>query len=195
VTALLAVALAGGLTLVRPHQLWAQGTTTGKVYVAVLTGAQETPAVDTTAFGIARFVLGPDMKMTYEVHFTPLKANFTAAHIHRARAGAAGDVIYPLAAPAADKAGVLAGTLDFQQADVADLDNQGLYINVHSEAFPPGEIRGQIVQVPPGITFTLAAAGSTGGTGGTGTGAQGGTGSTGGTSSTGGGAGGGGGYP
>jgi hypothetical protein len=158
VTALSAVALALGLTMVSSPQLSAQGTATEKVYIAVLTGAQEVPAADTTAFGLARFVLAPDMKMTYSVHYTPLKATFTAAHIHRGKAGVAGDVIYPLAAPAADKPNVLAGTIDFKQADVADLDSQGLYVNVHSEAFPGGEIRSQLVPVPPGTTFTLTPA-------------------------------------
>jgi hypothetical protein len=204
-----------GVGLLASGAAWAQnggtGAQTERAFIAVLTGAQEAPAKDTAAVGVARFVLTQDSKLNFEVFVTGLTTNVTGMHLHRARAGQNGDVVYPLTVPFVNLAGgtdsgqpaagatlVSRGSVDFTPADEADFLNQGFYINVHTETFPEGEIRGQVVQVPPGLTFALAGGTASGGTGGMespgpaqggGTGAIGG-GTSGGTGGTGGGTGG-----
>jgi hypothetical protein len=62
----------------------------------------------------------------------------TAAHIHAAPVGEPGDVIIPLDHE------TLKGTVDVTPEQVALLASGGTYINLHTEANPTGEIRGQI---------------------------------------------------
>jgi hypothetical protein len=79
-------------------------------------------------------------------------ANVTAAHIHNAPAGVNGSIVFPFATAASPFSGVWA----LSPADVAELEAGNLYVNVHSNTFPGGEIRGQIG--PPaqfGFSFPL----------------------------------------
>jgi hypothetical protein len=139
------VALAIALAAAPARVLFAQGEQP-KVFLALATGFQETPAVDTGASAFGRFVLSADkMKLSYRVHVFGLKGNFTAMHLHRGRAGEAGPVVYPLSAPTN---GVATGEVNFNPTDETDLTTQGLYLNIHSEPFPGGEVRGQVVLSP-----------------------------------------------
>jgi hypothetical protein len=151
---LAAVALAVGLLVAGPDLLWAQeGKSAPQVFLALATGAQETPSVDTPAVGFARFSLTAEGKLNYEVTVTGLKGAPTAMHLHRARAGQPGDVVYPLATPSPSAA--TTGSVEFKQEDLADLMTQGLYLNIHTDAFPAGEIRGQVVPSPPGLQVSI----------------------------------------
>ena len=112
----------------------------------VLSGANEVPAVTTTATGTARFRLTSDGKLFYVVNVTGLTAGdgtLTAAHIHNGAAGANGSVLVLLAGSAAD----IGVDKQLQLTDVQKtaIDGTGaLYVNVHSTIFPAGIIRGQI---------------------------------------------------
>jgi len=68
----------------------------------------------------------------------------TAAHIHEGAVGVAGPVIFPLTetTPGSGKWGTSVVLTD---AQLATLKAGGYYFNVHSAAFPDGEIRGQIL--------------------------------------------------
>jgi CHRD domain len=141
-----ALALAAIVLLVRPHPLDAQGTGQSTLFLALATGSQEVPPVDTPAVALARLTLTPDHKLNYEIHMTGLTADFTAMHLHRARAGQAGPIAYPLTTPFTNN--VSTGSVDFKPEDEADLNSQGFYFNIHTTAHPDGEIRGQVVPVP-----------------------------------------------
>ena len=109
-------------------------------FTAALTGASETPANASTATGTGTFSYD---KTTYiltgTVTFTGISP--TGAHIHKGALGVAGGVIFPLGttSPISFTSPVLDAT---QQADLlANL----YYVNIHSTAFPAGEIRGQLI--------------------------------------------------
>jgi CHRD domain len=111
-----------------------------------LSGANEVPAVTTTATGTARFRLTTDGKLYYRVTVTGLTAgdgNLTAAHIHNGAVGVNGSVLVGLASSAAD----FGVDKQIQLTDVQKtaIDGTGaLYVNAHSSVFTAGIVRGQI---------------------------------------------------
>jgi len=110
------------------------------LFTATLTGAQETPPNNSAATGHATLLLSPDEKTArVSLTFTGLSAAQTDAHIHGpANPGVSAPPVFPLP---------LGQISDFQialtPAQVQDLKNGLLYVNVHSANFPAGEIRGQ----------------------------------------------------
>jgi hypothetical protein len=108
-------------------------------YYADLDGTKETPANGSTAGGWARITLNPGSTVTYDVRVWGVSA--TSAHIHDGAAGVAGPIIISLVGGPTAWSGT-SGALT--AAQVAKLQTQGLYVNVHSLAFSGGEIRGQL---------------------------------------------------
>ncbi len=110
------------------------------LFVATLTGAQETPPNNSTASGRATLLLSPDEKTArVSLAFTGLSSAQTDAHIHGPAApGVSAAPIFPMP---------LGQISDFQitltPSQVQDLKNGLHYVNVHSANFPAGEIRGQ----------------------------------------------------
>lgn len=100
--------------------------------------------------------------------------DITGAHIHAAPAGANGSVVFGIFSPQHDKNNRFitingdTGLIQFRGVwDAADVLNGaqpladqltallsgGLYLNVHTTAFPGGEIRGQIVPEPSAVVL------------------------------------------
>ena len=110
------------------------------LFVATLSGAQETPPNASTATGNATLLLSPDEKSArVSLTFAGLSSGQTDAHIHGpAGAGASAPPIFPL------PLGQISDfTINLTPSQVQDLKNGLLYINVHSTNFSGGEIRGQ----------------------------------------------------
>ncbi len=84
---------------------------------------------------------GDDSELT--VHCTHSVADATAAHIHLGVAGQAGPVVFSLG----DAASPIDATWALSAEDLANLRAERFYVNVHSTANPPGDVRGQIVPV------------------------------------------------
>jgi hypothetical protein len=116
----------------------------GTVKLASMSGAQETPAVTTTAFGAG--VLAVNTASGAVAGFvTTSGLTATAAHVHDAARGTPGSIIVPLAGGpnlwvAPD------GAAPISSVQVADFGAGALYFNAHTTAHPAGEIRGQIDQ-------------------------------------------------
>lgn len=110
----------------------------------ILSGANEVPAVTTTATGIALLRLTSAKKLYYRVTVTGLEATdaLTASHIHKAAAGANAGVFLGLYTTAADFGTAKNITVD--DAQIASLKIDPMYVNVHSTSKPSGVIRGQI---------------------------------------------------
>ena len=136
--ACVALALAGSLGL------WGVGNAVIVNMQATLQGSQEVPPNGSTATGSGTMVVDTDTNtLTYNISFSGLSAPQTAAHFHGP------------AAPGVN-AGVIFGLgLGSPQIGVWNMTDQqetwvlgGLtYVNVHTTAFPGGEIRGQVLEV------------------------------------------------
>jgi hypothetical protein len=109
-----------------------------------LSGANEVPAVTTTATGVALLRLTADNRLYSKITVTNLEANdaLTMAHIHNGAAGANGGVLIGLCSSAADF-GVT--KINSPSATVINtMKADPVYVNVHSTVRPSGIIRGQI---------------------------------------------------
>jgi hypothetical protein len=132
-------------------------------FTAHLTGGQEVPPATTNAVGQAKFQVSKDGQ---SVSFKLIVANLNdlrMAHIHIAPAGVNGPVavwLYPDSPPALLIPGTTNGILadgSFTKSNLAGpligmeisdlveaLKAGNAYVNVHTNAYPGGEIRGQI---------------------------------------------------
>ena len=110
-----------------------------------MSGANEAPAVTTTASGTGVLALNPTTnQISGFVKTTGITG--TAAHIHEGAPGIAGGVIVPLTqTPAGSGVWVVPAGQLLTTSQVASFNAGNLYFNVHSTANPGGEIRGQIV--------------------------------------------------
>ena len=117
----------------------AQATNLG----ALLDGLSEVPPVNTPGTGTFTGVLNDVTNvLTFQLNYSNLLGPTTASHIHRAAAGINGPVVYPLAG-AGFPSGFL-GQVNINPADLPDLLNQRMYVNIHTSIFPGGEVRGQV---------------------------------------------------
>jgi hypothetical protein len=124
---------------------------------ATLNGAQEMPPNSSPGNGAAAFILDDVNKILVSaVTFAGLTSPTflddagTSAHIHLGDPGIAGPIIHPFpTAPIGVTSGSFADIwTGLTPADITALEAGGTYINIHTTAFPAGEIRGQITVVP-----------------------------------------------
>lgn len=124
-----------------------------------LTGAQETPANASPALGTMDVFYSKETRtLTYTVNWSGLSGPVTAMHIHGLAptsyaAGIVQNVITSsggLATPNASlygATGKFSGTMFVDGVAIKELDvlNGVYYMNIHTAAYPAGEIRGQII--------------------------------------------------
>ncbi|MCS7197472.1 MAG: CHRD domain-containing protein [Candidatus Bipolaricaulota bacterium] len=126
------------------------------VFTATMTTTQEVPAptVNTRVIGAGVFFFDPATNtLSFTIAYRGLSGGATAIHFHNGAPGVAGPVVQTICgapAPAllgacpAGISGVLTGTWTVPAPLVPTLLAGGLYVNIHTAANPPGEIRGQI---------------------------------------------------
>ncbi|MDQ3919666.1 MAG: PQQ-dependent sugar dehydrogenase, partial [Acidobacteriota bacterium] len=124
-----------------------------QLFVANLDGAHETPPNSSHAAGTATLLLNPDETgALVSLRFRNLSAAETVAHIHGP--AAPGQTAAPeFDLPATGNFSDFHITLTPQQ--VSDLKAGLFYVNVHSTAFPAGEIRGQLGAVSQSSSVQL----------------------------------------
>lgn len=118
-------------------------------FSATLTGAEALPSNASGATGIGLVTVDPDRRTLTASIFTTGMAD-TDAHMHEAPTRATGSVVFPLAK--APGAAVWSTRTALTEAQLSALQNGNYYFDVHSAAFPGGEIRGQIVWDLPSQT-------------------------------------------
>jgi hypothetical protein len=158
------------------------------IYSAPLLGASETPAANTPGIGVATVTVDFDLvTLRVEASFSDLLGNVTAAHIHCCTAEPlAGNVGVASQTPSFTgfPLGVTAGTYDHTfdlslassynagfitanggtvsgafNALVTGLNAGKAYFNVHTSAFPGGEVRALLTPVPEPESYALVASG------------------------------------
>jgi hypothetical protein len=112
----------------------------GNVVSVTLSGANEVPPTTSTATGTGSFTIGTDKSVSGSLTVTGMEP--TASHIHMAPAGKNGPVIVPFKQDGNTFSAQPGATLTDEQ--YAAFKAGGLYVNVHSKAFPGGEIRAQL---------------------------------------------------
>lgn len=136
-------------------------------FIAVQSGDEEVPPVDTRGRGTATFALSTDgTELAYRLITTGVEG-ITQSHIHLGAFGENGPVIvflFGLVPAGVSNSGVLAeGTITpsdlITRPDagfggtmpelVAAMRSGGAYVNVHTLDFPGGEVRGQIREGGP----------------------------------------------
>jgi len=113
----------------------------GKDVKVNLTGAEETPAVTTSASGHGTIKIAKDKSVSGTIETTGLEG--TMAHIHLGAAGEAGPPIITLTKGEGGKWTVPAGSKLTDEQEAAFKAGK-LYVNVHSAEHKGGEIRGQL---------------------------------------------------
>jgi CHRD domain len=114
--------------------------------VATLSGAQEVGPNASPGIGNGIVVIdNAGTSLTYSVPFGGLVAPVTANHFHRAAFGVNGPVIFGIGQCIGLFSGTLAGTWPaMTPVQVSDMIAGLYYLNIHTTAFPGGEIRGQL---------------------------------------------------
>lgn len=114
-----------------------------------LTGAQSAPAVDTTGAGTAQLTYDPASRVvTWNITYSGLSSAATMAHFHGpAKAGQNAPPVIWLSKQGSPPSNPMTGSATLTPEQAKQFSDGEWYINVHSEAHPAGEIRGQVV--PP----------------------------------------------
>jgi hypothetical protein len=109
-----------------------------------LDGATEVPSVETEGKGTAELTVDTvSKKLTYAVTYAGLSGPATAAHLH---GPAAVGVNAGVAVPFVVGPSPMKGEVTLTDAQMADLLGGKYYVNVHTAAHPPGEIRGYVLR-------------------------------------------------
>lgn len=125
---------------------------------ARMSGQQEVPANPSRAEASGTVILDPVRgTVTVSVLVSGITlAQLTAAHIHAAPPGVNGPVIVSLGLPSEwqeihNGEGITrtVSNLPFPASQMQALRTGGTYLNVHTQTFPGGEIRGQLIPLAP----------------------------------------------
>jgi hypothetical protein len=112
-----------------------------------LTGEAETPPIISGGAGSALVMLNDKLdQFAFQLQVSGIPSA-TMSHIHQAPPGAPGPVVFDLLALGGgtlDPATPISGTSPISPTQVATLLDGDYYVNVHTVANPPGELRGQL---------------------------------------------------
>jgi hypothetical protein len=121
-----------------------------QVAAATMVAADETPAPKGDVASARGQFTGTLTKsdngavLTWQLSFSGLTGDATAAHIHIADRGKAGPVVVPLCAPCSSG---VTGTSNINATVLEAIENDRAYVNVHTKTNPAGEIRAQLSPV------------------------------------------------
>lgn len=108
-----------------------------------LIGAKEVPAVTVALSGTGAFTLTA-AGLTYDITLANMSGSIvTGAHFHRGAIGSNGPILQSIPLSGHRATGTWTG---LSEQDRNDLQSGGIYVNVHTQAYPNGAIRGQVSQ-------------------------------------------------
>jgi hypothetical protein len=121
----------------------------GRPFSTTLTGAAEVPGPgDADASGTALITLNQGRgQVCFDLSWEGIDGTVTAAHIHVGSAVVGGPVVVGLFSGAfagTDSASACISGVDEQLIKAIRQDPANYYVNIHSDVFPAGAIRGQL---------------------------------------------------
>ena len=113
-------------------------------FLATMNGASEVPANASAFTGSATLIFNTTTKI-FTITVTHNVTTPTAGHVHGpAAAGVNAAVLFPFTPPPVSPVNYTSAALTAAQE--ADLNANLYYVNIHTAAFPGGEIRGQLIK-------------------------------------------------
>jgi hypothetical protein len=117
----------------------------GQRFVTTLTGAAEVPPGDPDGSGTAVITINRGAsEVCWSISVSGITLPATAAHIHEAPVGVAGDVVVPLSPPDATGSSSGCTSVSRELAKEIAKDPAEYYVNVHNADYPTGALRGQL---------------------------------------------------
>lgn len=118
----------------------------GLLFDVLLNGDQESPSVDTRATGLGKITVSPDLStIHYHIIVDSLSGAINGAHFHAGIAGRNGGVVLDISDDI--NGNVISGSAPLTIELLNMMLAGGLYINVHTDENPGGEIRGQVYKL------------------------------------------------
>ncbi len=117
-------------------------TSSTTTYKATLNGSSEVPANASTATGMATLVYNNSSKV-FNITVTYTGMTATNAHIHKGAVGVSGPPVFPFTSFTSP---IYFTSTALDATQIADLNANLYYVNLHSTAYPDGEIRGQLIK-------------------------------------------------
>ncbi|MCC6816848.1 MAG: CHRD domain-containing protein [Saprospiraceae bacterium] len=106
-----------------------------------LCGGQSVPSNSSTAYGVCGVSIDQgNTNLLYEVMHTGIGSNVNGGHIHLGAKGSNGNILKELEL----QLNYSSGFLPINGTEVTEIESGNSYVNIHSDNFPGGEIRGQI---------------------------------------------------
>jgi hypothetical protein len=122
----------------------------GRPFATTLTGAAEVPGPgDPDASGTAFITLNQGQgEVCFDLSWAGIDGTVTAAHIHVGAATVAGPVVVPLFAGAFEGTDSTSGCVSASEELIKAIrqDPANYYVNIHSDVFPAGAVRGQLAK-------------------------------------------------
>jgi len=110
-------------------------------FKATLNGASESTPNASTASGSATLTFNKTTKI-FTITVTHTLTDPTNGHIHKGAIGVSGGPVFPFASFTSP---ITYTSIALDASQEADLNAGLYYVNIHSAAFPGGEIRGQLI--------------------------------------------------
>ncbi len=115
-------------------------------FKASANGAQEVPPNDSKGTATVNATYNSaDQMLSWDGTYSNLSGKATAAHFHKGAPGKNGGVVVPIFAGNTAKS-PFKGSKKLTAEQAGELMSGQLYLNIHTAAHPPGEIRGQLTK-------------------------------------------------
>ncbi|MDP3357751.1 MAG: CHRD domain-containing protein [Lutibacter sp.] len=111
-------------------------------FKAVLNGASESTPNASTATGTSTLTFNTTTKI-FTITIAHTIAAATNGHIHKGAIGVSGSPVFPFVSFTSP---ITYTSIALDASQEADLNAGLYYVNIHSAAFPGGEIRGQLIK-------------------------------------------------